>query len=1143
MADLGDQIPTSFPSVTNSQTSPGITTSSNVSQIQIGSSSDTNNQALAGPRTSTNNDRSSTDTIKSLRAYMEENNNKCEENSTAITLIKSTLDSLAGPQNLPFLSQQRCSSQLLISGIPKDVSSKHTNVQTVNQIFDKLNVGNLIKVTTKLQKHPERDWKRLLHSDISEKVTKSNEIVYNSYHKKSAAKMVDGNATTSSKRKGNDSSDLNPVNKILRKNPININTEMFDSEFQKMIAKALNEKRNDKFQPNIKAKRQQSSQSASNADQKTSDGWQLPKHPARPQIQTETQVTPTGNKYSHLAKNTSNVEITDNLDNTEDNNDMEIAPDGEQEAATTNITVTAPKQKVQRSPPIIISEITIKDVIKLLCENNINKTEFRLKQVSPNNNITVSCNNLDTFVKVNKIFFDKQQQYYTYTPKSQKPKTIVLKGQSTDLPTVTSSSINILNLNINSYLAHSTQFQILVDELKPHIITVVETWLNPDNHITLADYTILRRDRGLINANGQYIRGGGVACFVHNSRKSKLLLSSESHDINNPEFMIIDITSPTGCHILLSSIYRRPQGQLLDSFFIQFSKYYPLYKNIIIIMGDLNCNLLKSDRPANHLKSFITESKLYCIPFGPTFHTTETDSWLDVIIVDCADKLNNYTKTVTPFIGGHDYLFCNYKFESKTAYEKLVKFRDFKNCDHQGLTRDLNQKLNLANINLEDTEPNLLVTHFINSVTTSLDRFAPFITRKLTRPKFRHRDNLYKRDRRTGNANLLTLYKKRRKDLKIKLKAARDAYFKQILEKATSQSNIWTSLKRMDIIKNKKFTPLDHFGAEELNKYYADIVSKHPSCSRDFIENPPSHVTRKVDSIFKWSQIDNVDVTKNLQMILSKSKGKSPDGLDLKWLRYHIPCISLYTKIIILGSNRKLRQLNNSHLPQIIIDGNTIPYVTYTKHLGIHLSNNLSWDAHVAHITRKVYGTLNCLKHRKNILSTSTRKLLITATIVPIIEYCSLVLIDSSKRLDYKLQRLVNNCIRFIYNLRREEYVTPYRESLNWLTIKTKRRYCLACFLYKIFKTDEPKFLKNLFIEEYPDIRRSDRIAAKSNNITFKIPSFSSTVYEHSFVISAIRLWRELPIELTDSFSLDTFKTTSYEFFSHQEREETRGDT
>ncbi|CAD6207999.1 GSCOCG00010276001-RA-CDS, partial [Cotesia congregata] len=79
----------------------------------------------------------------------------------------------------------------------------------------------------------------------------------------------------------------------------------------------------------------------------------------------------------------------------------------------------------------------------------------------------------------------------------------------------------------------------------------------------------------------------------------------------------------------------------------------------------------------------------------------------------------------------------------------------------------------------------------------------------------------------------------------------------------------------------------------------------------------------------------------------------------------------------------------NCDLPSIIIDGNVIPYVNTTKHLGIHVTRNLSWDVHVAHTTRKVYATLNCLKYRRNILSTPTRKLLVMSTIIPIIEYCS----------------------------------------------------------------------------------------------------------------------------------------------------------
>lgn len=432
-----------------------------------------------------------------------------------------------------------------------------------------------------------------------------------------------------------------------------------------------------------------------------------------------------------------------------------------------------------------------------------------------------------------------------------------------------------------------------MDELKPHIITVVETWLTPDTHISFSDYTILHRDRGLLNTNGHYIRGGGVACFVHNSLKSNLLYSSGSQDINDPEFMIIDIIPPTGSHILLSSIYGRPQGKLLDNYFVQFSKYYPLYKNILIT-GNLNCNLLKTERPDEHLESFISESSLYCIPFGSTFYTTEVDSWLDVIIIDNLDKLNSYVKSASPFVGGHDYLYCNYKLEQKPTYEKLVTFRDFKNCDHDKLRNDLNQKLCLSNINVNDIQPNDLVNHFINSVIYCLDKNAPFETRKLSRPSspwftnelkrdFRQRDHLYKQARRSGDANLLNLYRIKRKELKTKLTLIRDAYFKRVLENSP-QADIWSNLKRMGIIKAKKSSPLDHFEADDLNNHYADILKNHPSCSSDFINNLPTIAVRKVNSIFRWTQIDIVDVLKNLQIVLQKSKGKSPDGLDLNGL-------------------------------------------------------------------------------------------------------------------------------------------------------------------------------------------------------------------------------------------------------------------
>ncbi|CAG5077149.1 Protein of unknown function [Cotesia congregata] len=120
---------------------------------------------------------------------------------------------------------------------------------------------------------------------------------------------------------------------------------------------------------------------------------------------------------------------------------------------------------------------------------------------------------------------------------------------------------------------------------------------------------------------------------------------------------------------------------------------------------------------------------------------------------------------------------------------------------------------------------------------------------------------------------------------------------------------------------------------------------------------------------------------------------------------------------MILGSSRKLKWLDDYDLPQITVDGNVIPYVNSTKHLGVHITNNLSWDVHVAHTTRKVYGTLNSLKSRKNILSTAN-------------------------------------------------------------------------------------------------------------------------LYEHSFLISSIRLWREIPPDVINSFSIEAFKSKAFEFFYELELRE-----
>lgn len=87
-------------------------------------------------------------------------------------------------------------------------------------------------------------------------------------------------------------------------------------------------------------------------------------------------------------------------------------------------------------------------------------------------------------------------------------------------------------------------------------------------------------------------------------------------------------------------------------------------------------------------------------------------------------------------------------------------------------------------------------------------------------------------------------------------------------------------------------------------------------------------------------------------------------------------------------------------------------------------------------------------------------------TVLPLIDYWSVVLINSNAENDLKLKRALNNAIRMIFNLRRDTHITPSREDSKWQSVKSRRLYFLATYFYKLLSIGKPSYLKELFIED-----------------------------------------------------------------------------
>lgn len=222
---------------------------------------------------------------------------------------------------------------------------------------------------------------------------------------------------------------------------------------------------------------------------------------------------------------------------------------------------------------------------------------------------------------------------------------------------------------------------------------------------------------------------------------------------------------------------------------------------------------------------------------------------------------------------------------------------------------------------------------------------------------------------------------------------------------------------------------------------------------------------------------------------------------------------------ILIGSTRQLALINSQNLPNLRYDNVVIPFSSSVKDLGIFIDNSLSWNVHVQEISRKFYATFHSVVRLKNFLPIKTKICLVNSLMLPIIDYADVCFLDLNSDLLNKLDRLLNTCIRFIFNLKKYDHVTDYRVKLKWLTIRERRNVRILGLLFSILNDPlSPKYLKDNFLYLSDDQPRS------CNNLLLKVPRHTSGFFNKSFAVEAVRLWNELPSKLRSATSKVSFK-------------------
>lgn len=205
---------------------------------------------------------------------------------------------------------------------------------------------------------------------------------------------------------------------------------------------------------------------------------------------------------------------------------------------------------------------------------------------------------------------------------------------------------------------------------------------------------------------------------------------------------------------------------------------------------------------------------------------------------------------------------------------------------------------------------------------------------------------------------------------------------------------------------------------------------------------------------------------------------------------------------------------NVSSFPSLMVDNCCIPYSTSVRNLGLIISADLKWDDHINLICRKIFYSIRSLWQVTRFADTVLRRKLILTYVFPLFLYSDLVIFGMSGRCRLKLERCFNACLRYVFNLRKFDHLSPVRKRLLGCDLYTFFEFRVCWFIGQLIKYKAPDYLFNklLFSSNYASNRR---LILRPNNA----PCSNSSLF-----VRGIRLWNEIPLSIRGISSREVFR-------------------
>ena len=175
---------------------------------------------------------------------------------------------------------------------------------------------------------------------------------------------------------------------------------------------------------------------------------------------------------------------------------------------------------------------------------------------------------------------------------------------------------------------------------------------------------------------------------------------------------------------------------------------------------------------------------------------------------------------------------------------------------------------------------------------------------------------------------------------------------------------------------------------------------------------------------------------------------------------------------------------------------------------------------HVKSMCKSAYLNLRNIACARRYLTEEATTTLVHSLVISKLDCLNALLYGLPDSLIKRLQLLQNNAARLIRRKKKNDHITPLLCDLHWLPVKQRIKYKLILLTFKCLHGKAPKYLSDL-LETYQPARS---LRSSTQCLLKEKPSRLKSYGDRAFSVAAPRLWNNLPVDLRESNSLETFK-------------------